>query len=251
MDKKVSILIPAYNRQDFIKTALKSCTSQTYNNFEVIVYDDGSTDETLNEIKDFIKNCSIKNKNKIRIIEGVTNKGIGVARNILLNSFDSEYACWLDSDDMMTSNRLQDCINYMDVNPETDIIYSNIQWFTGNNPYKYGTIISPNITRYSKDKFESISNNSSCASGFFKSDFKKYKFLEGLNLGGEDSLWLWDIIKDDRVIRHIDRVLYYYRSHGNRIGIIKRKEEFKELKDKEGLIVYNYLNNIKKNESDK
>lgn len=101
MDKKVSILIPAYNRQDFIKTALKSCTSQTYNNFEVIVYDDGSTDETLNEIKDFIKNCSIKNKNKIRIIEGVTNKGIGVARNILLNSFDSEYACWLDSDDMI------------------------------------------------------------------------------------------------------------------------------------------------------
>jgi hypothetical protein len=93
--------------------------------------------------------------------------------------------------------------------------------------------------------------NSTCATAFFKSDLKEFRFLEGLNLGGEDSLWLWELIKSDKIIKQIDKVLYYYRSHNDRIGVIKRKEEFRELKDKEGLIIYKHLNKDNTNESDK
>jgi glycosyltransferase involved in cell wall biosynthesis len=252
MDSKVSILIPAYNRRDFIVDAIKSCVVQSYDNIEIIVYDDGSTDDTVGVIKRFLKNTSVENKNKIKLIEGKENHGVGFARNVLLDSIEGKYACWLDSDDLVPIDRIKTCIDFMENNPETDIVYSNIQWFhTVGKHIGYGNIIRPDVSRYSKNEFSSLSHNSTCATAFFKSDLKEFRFLEGLNLGGEDSLWLWELIKSDKIIKQIDKVLYYYRSHNDRIGVIKRKEEFRELKDKEGLIIYKHLNKDNTNESDK
>ena len=97
MTPAVSIIIPCYNSQDFIKQAIDSAINQTYQNIEVIVIDDGSTDNSLNEIESF--------GDRIRV-ESNPNQGVQLTRNRGLELATGEYVKFLDSDDVL----LLDCI---------------------------------------------------------------------------------------------------------------------------------------------
>ena len=123
MDNKVSVLIPAYNREKFIELTIKSVLDQSYQNIEIIVYDDGSKDNTVEKIK------SIKDK-RLKLYIGETNRGVGYARNFLMEKATGEYLCWLDSDDLLSVDRITKCINYINEH-SVDIVYSKIQWFSG------------------------------------------------------------------------------------------------------------------------
>lgn len=97
MSPLVSIVIPCYNSQDFIKQAIDSAINQTYQNIEIIVIDDGSTDNSLNEMKIF--------GDRIRI-ESNPNQGVQLTRNRGIELATGEYVKFLDSDDVL----LLDCI---------------------------------------------------------------------------------------------------------------------------------------------
>lgn len=93
MNKKVSIIIPVYNTSSYLDKCISSILNQTYNNIEIIIIDDGSTDNSLEILKKYQK---IDKRIKVLIQE---NQGQGVARNYGIDEATGEYICFVDSDD--------------------------------------------------------------------------------------------------------------------------------------------------------
>ncbi|MBK1987109.1 glycosyltransferase family 2 protein [Sphaerospermopsis aphanizomenoides BCCUSP55] len=115
MNPKVSILIPCYNAEKWIAQAIESALNQTYSNKEVIVVDDGSTDESLAVIQSF--------GDSIRWQTG-ENRGGNVARNRLLELSTGEWLQYLDADDYLLPRKIEQQINFLDQVTSADIIYS-------------------------------------------------------------------------------------------------------------------------------
>ena len=115
----ISVVIPSYNRKEFLKRSIDSAINQTKKPFEIIVVDDGSTDGTETMIKsdyDFVK--FIKQK----------NKGVSAARNIGIEVSIGEWICFLDSDDEWKKDKLEKQIIAMKSNPGYKFIHSNEIW---------------------------------------------------------------------------------------------------------------------------
>ena len=94
-----SIIIPLYNKQDYIKQTIESVLKQTVESFEVLVIDDGSTDDSANVV------ASIADS-RVRLIKQV-NKGVSAARNNGIREATGKYVCFLDADDMWSNNFLE------------------------------------------------------------------------------------------------------------------------------------------------
>ena len=115
----ISVVIPSYNRKDFLKRSIDSAINQTKKPLEIIVVDDGSIDGTEAMIKsdyDFVK--FIKQK----------NKGVSAARNIGIKVSIGEWICFLDSDDEWKKDKLEKQINAMKSNPGYKFFHSNEIW---------------------------------------------------------------------------------------------------------------------------
>ena len=115
----ISVVIPSYNRKEFLKRSIDSAINQTIQPFEIIVVDDGSVDGTETMIKsdyDFVK--FIKQK----------NKGVSAARNIGIKVSIGEWICFLDSDDEWKKDKLEKQINAMKSNPGYKFFHSNEIW---------------------------------------------------------------------------------------------------------------------------
>ena len=91
----VSIVMPAYNCADYIEETLQSVLMQTYENWEVVVVDDQSTDDT----KKIVKAFATKDK-RIRLLELEKNSGVAIARNRGIVAARGNYIAFLDSDDL-------------------------------------------------------------------------------------------------------------------------------------------------------
>lgn len=118
---KVSVIIPYYNRKEKIFRALGSVINQTYTDFEIILINDGSTDNGDKLVDDFIE----KNK-EIRIIHlHQKNGGPSKARNRGIIASQGEYIAFLDSDDSWERNKLENQINFMEKNKDIMITGTN------------------------------------------------------------------------------------------------------------------------------
>lgn len=115
MPLKVSILIPCYNAERWIAQAISSALQQTYPHKEVIVVDDGSTDSSLEIIKQF--------EGSVRW-EASTNQGGNAARNRLLEMSSGEWLQYLDSDDYLLPSKVENQVNFIEQNPDIDIVFS-------------------------------------------------------------------------------------------------------------------------------
>ena len=112
MSPKFSIIVPVYNKAPYIRKALYSIVSQTFRDWELIVVDDGSTDNSATICKEFIKEksaiCNLKSKiENIRIIS-LPNAGVAAARNNGVKASKGEYVCFLDADDWWEAEYLDE-----------------------------------------------------------------------------------------------------------------------------------------------
>ena len=112
---RVSVVIPTYNREKFLRDAIDSVLRQTFTDFEIIVVDDGSTDNTREIIKEY-KDPRVKYMYQ-------ENSGVSIARNNGINSSESEYIALLDSDDMYLENMLDKSVRTLDEHPEVGFTY--------------------------------------------------------------------------------------------------------------------------------
>ena len=104
----MSIITPLYNGEEFIKDAVESVLAQTYENWELLVIDDGSADNGYNIVKEY----SDKDK-RIKLLKNEKNSGVTKTRNKGIESSEGRYIAFLDSDDMWQKEKLERQINFM------------------------------------------------------------------------------------------------------------------------------------------
>ena len=114
----ISIVIPTYNRSVELKRALKSVLSQTYKNFEVIVVDNNSIDNTDTMLKNL-------NDQRIRLLKINNNGIIAASRNMGINASNGEWIAFLDSDDWWHSNKLEKAIHHC--SSDYDVCYHDLE----------------------------------------------------------------------------------------------------------------------------
>ena len=121
----VSVIIPAYNAEAYIERALKSISNQTYNNIEIIVVDDGSTDDTARIVKSFTDS-------RIRYLYQ-ENQWLGAARNTGIKISKGEYICFLDVDDFYLPHKTEKQVRFLEENAQYDIVYCPAFHFYSDN----------------------------------------------------------------------------------------------------------------------
>lgn len=119
METKFSIIIASYNIEKYIKKCIESVLSQTFENYEIIVVDDGSIDDTKKEI--------MKYEDKIRFIEHKENKFLGGTRNTGIEAARGEYILFLDGDDYLNNDYVLEKLDNLIGNQDVDVIYMGFE----------------------------------------------------------------------------------------------------------------------------
>lgn len=197
----VSIVIPCYNQKDYIKNTLDSVKKQIYQNWECIIVNDGSTDNSI----EIIKECT-KDDNRFKIINKC-NEGVSVARNTAINVSKGEYILPLDGDDIITPSYISTAVSYFICNPKVKLVYCRAA-FIGDREGEW------QLPPYN---FESLKweNSIFCSALFRRSDFEKSSgYNPNMKQGLEDwDFWLSFLNQKDEVYK-IPEILFYYRKHG-------------------------------------
>ena len=119
----ISIVVPIYNYGHYIEGTMESLFAQTYQNWECIVVDDGSTDETAEVVKILTQRDS-----RIRYLRQA-NQGQSHARNTGLLASEGEYVQFLDADDLIEPRKFELQVEYLADHPEVDIVYGSARYF--------------------------------------------------------------------------------------------------------------------------
>jgi glycosyltransferase involved in cell wall biosynthesis len=114
----ISIITPTYNRADFIEEAVQSVLDQTYQNFEHLIVDDGSTDNTREILSPFLADRRLRYFYQ-------ENQGQSVARNLAIEHARGEFVCFLDSDNIWLPIHLASQLAAFQETPEVDIVYGD------------------------------------------------------------------------------------------------------------------------------
>lgn len=123
----VSVIVPAYNYARFIADTLASVQAQSYQQWECIVVDDGSTDGTGAVVRRIAESDL-----RITYVSQI-NKGLAAARNAGINCSKGEYLHFLDADDLLEDRKLERQVQFLELHPEVDIVFSDARYFrTGN-----------------------------------------------------------------------------------------------------------------------
>ncbi len=130
MSKKqlISVIIPTYNRANVILNAIKSVENQTFSNWEILIIDDGSTDNTYDIVKPFLKNKKIRYYYQ-------ENNGVCSARNYGIKKAKGDYLSFLDSDDSFLESKLKTCFNTIN-KVNADLVLCNIFEYRENKMIK-------------------------------------------------------------------------------------------------------------------
>lgn len=138
MSELVSILLPVYNGEKFLKLSISSVLSQTYENFELLIYNDGSTDKTIEVINEF-------SDKRIVIFNFDKNKGIVNALNFLIDKANGNFIARIDADDVWLQNKLETQMSFLNSNSNCDFIASYAELVDVN-----GEKFSTNFKQYFK-----------------------------------------------------------------------------------------------------
>lgn len=113
----VSVIIPCYNQGAFIKEAVDSVLAQTFQDFEIIIVNDGSSDAKTNE---FLSNFTAP---KTTVLSLAENQGPSVARNVAIKAAKGKYILPLDADDKIAPTYLEKAFNVLEQNISVGIVY--------------------------------------------------------------------------------------------------------------------------------
>ena len=210
-DPKVSVIIPCYNQGQYVDEAVKSVLAQTYQNFEIIIVNDGSTDEFTNKL------LSDYDKQKAKVLH-TDNQGLASARNNGIQIARGKYILPLDADDKIGKEYLEEAVKVLDANPGIGIVYCKAKSF--------GAVDGEwELPEYSLEEML-VDNIIFCSAFFRKEDWEK---IGGYNpdmiYGWEDyDFWL-SLIEREVLVYRIPKVLFYYRVLAGSMVQSKTKEQ--------------------------
>ena len=248
---KVSIIIPVYNKQKYLKKSIQSILEQTYDNFELIIVNDGSTDNSSEICHNFQK----KDK-RVRVID-IENNGVSNARNVGISNANGEYIQFIDADDYTANNMLEDLVNIARMyNP--DVIVNGIEKINEKNE-SVGKIspIFDGMTDIDKfmENFAEVQKQTGIY-GYVHNKFIRKSIIENNNLLFDKDIWLaedldfcLDLYRNISSIYFCKDIYYYYLQEAeNSSTTSNKKHDYLQqgkiiLKEKEMLDYKNALNN--------
>ncbi len=212
-EQLISILMPAYNCEKFVKQAIDSVLDQSYSNFELLIADDCSTDQTKKVIDSY-------SDQRIKKFHNQVNLGYLKASNKLFKECKGEYITFQDADDFADKSRLEKLKTFLDENHEIACVGSNIIKVDPENREIYRTEypLTDDAIRAAFLNYRIVMTGSALMlrreviekCGIYNEYFDR--------IGSEDT-YLYSFILDQfKVANLIDR-LYYYRSNPNSIGV--------------------------------
>lgn len=119
----ITALMTTFNSSDYVCQAIDSVLSQTYQNFQLLIVDDASTDSTCQLIENY-------SDPRIRLIRQSKNLGVGATLNYALQFIESEYVAKIDADDLCMPQRFEKQLAYLEANPELSFVKSYFTYFT-------------------------------------------------------------------------------------------------------------------------
>ncbi|KHD38315.1 glycosyl transferase [Clostridium acetobutylicum] len=208
---KVSIVMPVYNSERYLAEAIESILDQTYNDFEFIIVDDGSTDESYNIIS------SYANKDNRIIVISREHRGLVDSLNEGINIARGKYIARMDADDISINNRIEKQFEFLELNKDVDILGTRIEAF-GDIDEKQKTIYNSAFSiKFDSQNIEQVFLTS-CAiphpSVMFKKDsiVKLRGYRKEYDTAEDYDLWLRAIRNGYKIVR-MDECLIKYRVH--------------------------------------
>jgi len=207
---KVSVYITAYNYGKYLKKSIDSVIDQTLTNWELIIINDGSTDETEKILQDY------ENDEKIIIINQ-ENKGLNVSNNIALRLAKGPYIMRLDADDYLADNALHELASYLDSNLDKDLVYPNYFEVDDQDNILSEVILRP------VEELNLLDMPAHGACTMFRT--KVLKMLGGYieDYSCQDGYELWLRFIQNHSPGNVGSKLFYYRQHPNSLSKNKEK----------------------------
>lgn len=218
-DELVSIIMPVYNAEAFLKDTIESIKKQTYTNWELIMVDDKSSDNSLILMNDLTADI----KPKVKIVHFDQNKGTAIARNTALELANGEYIAYLDSDDIWMEEKLEKQIKFM---KENNYAFTMTSF---NYLRKDGSIKPirklPKYLTYKQAMRNTIIQTCTVMGNLKKIDKKLFE-MPNIKRGQDAATW-WKILKNGYKIYGLDEKLAYYRVgntslSSNKLKAVKR-----------------------------
>lgn len=227
---KVSVVLPVYNSSKYLSESISSILNQTYDDFEFLIIDDGSTDNSGDIVNTF------KDK-RILFYQNEQNLGLVTTLNKAIDLVDSEYILRLDADDIAIKNRIEKQIAFMD--SDTDLVasggYASIMSFDGKRLNKTWTypLDDPRVKARLFWGNSIIHPTSIIRNSVIKDNEIKYS----QNYPHAEDYHLWWQLVDKGKLANLPKVLINYRKHDNQITNKFKQEQ----QSSSGKIVIDYL----------
>lgn len=209
----VSIVMPSYNSEKYIKDSIQSVLNQTYTNWELLIVDDCSTDKTVEIIKSF-------KDERIMLFQNDTNSGAAISRNWALREAKGKWIAFLDSDDLWAPTKLKEQLTFM---TERDCGFS----YTDYRISKNGVLSNIIITSPNKMNFRRIKHYCYVSTVTVMYDFEKVGLIQisDLRKNNDYAMWLRALKKTNGY--RYPKVLSIYNKHDHSISSGKKTKLIK------------------------
>ncbi|EJL6928529.1 glycosyltransferase family 2 protein [Vibrio alginolyticus] len=199
MSLLVSVIMPTYNSTGTVVESIQSVLSQTYKNWELIIVDDRSTDNTWQVIQTYADKYD-----NIRVYQNKENLGAGASRNFAIKKARGRFIAFLDSDDLWTEDKLAEQIPFMLEN-NYPLTYTHYRRFTSEE--ELSVVTAPEYTTYKKLMY---SNVIGCLTAVYDAQALGKRYMPLIRKRQDMGLWL-DILKDTPKAYCLPKPLAKYR----------------------------------------
>lgn len=259
----ISVVIPIYNVQKYLRRCLDSIINQTYRDIEILLINDGSTDKSLEICREYL------NKDKRIKLISKKNEGLGMARNTGIDNATGEYVCFFDSDDFIATDTIEKLYNVIEREKTQIVCYGfcsvsssgkilkryipNIEKVYFKDTEVINEFLPELITENPDTGISTNLNMSAWASIYSLKLIKdsKWKFVSERDIISEDIYSLLKLYKDVKSVYVLKDVLYFYCENDQSLTHTYREDRYKKIeyfyiKSRELIDELKYPNTIKR-----
>jgi glycosyltransferase involved in cell wall biosynthesis len=220
LNKKVSIIVPVYNASKYLSRSIESILNQSYDNLEIILIDDASTDNS----KEIIKKYALKD-NRIKPIYSEVNQGVSRTRNMGLKSISGDYVMFIDADDYITKDMIKIMID-KSIKYNSDLVDSYHLVIYKNKTFLEHKPLKKDLVLGNKDNIEMITKSSYITGKLIdKNLLKGLLFNEELRRY-EDLVFEHELkLRANNYCLVKDVIYYYYQVEGSLINTLGEKHK--------------------------
>lgn len=207
----VSIIVPVFNAEKYLPETINTVLNQTYNNWELILINDRSTDNSASIAKPFLKD------KRIHWVDSQKNFGPAISRNKGIELAKGRFIAFLDADDLWRKNKLKKQVSFM-LDKDCAFSFTSYEFADeSGKPTGKKVIVPPSIT------YKQALKNTTISTPTVMLDLEKLSKndIKMPNVPSEDTATWWKILKKTPRAYGIQEILFYYRRHDNSLSANK------------------------------